>query len=63
MSQDEISEIVGISRQTYSSIIIILMKYSFDIEGDSDGDPVEVITHDWILMLLGLLVGTLIYLF
>ena len=52
---------------TVPFFIIILMKYSFDIEGDSDGDPVEVITHDWILMLLvlmyGLLVGTLIYLF
>ena len=28
------------------------MKYSLDIEGDSDGDPIEVITHDKALIFL-----------
>ena len=32
--------------------MILLMKYSLDIEGDSDGDPIEVITHDKVLILL-----------
>ena len=31
---------------TVPLFIIILMKYSLNIEGDSDGDPVEVIIHD-----------------
>ena len=33
-------------------LMILLMKYSLDIEGDSDGDPIEVITHDKVLSLL-----------
>lgn len=33
-------------------VIIIMMKYSLDIEGDSDGDPVDVILKDRILMLM-----------
>ena len=33
-------------------MMIILMKYSLDIEGNSDGDPIEVITHDKVLILL-----------
>ena len=28
------------------------MKYSLDIEGDSDGDPVEVLIHDKMLLTL-----------
>lgn len=37
---------------TVPVVIIILMKYSFNIEGKSDGDPVEVLLHDKILMLM-----------
>ena len=33
-------------------LMILLMKYSLDIEGDSDGDPIEVITHDKALIFL-----------
>ena len=33
-------------------LMILLMKYSLDIEGDSDGDPIEVITHDKVLIVL-----------
>lgn len=38
-------------------LLIILMKYSLDIEGDSFGDPVDVIVNDKVLMaLVGMLV-------
>lgn len=33
-------------------VMILFMRYSFDIEKDSFGDPVEVIFHDKILLLL-----------
>lgn len=33
-------------------VLLITMKYSLDIEGDSDGDPVEVLVHDKILLVL-----------
>lgn len=39
---------------TVPAVIIILLCYSLDIEGDSDGDPVEVILHDKALILLGM---------
>lgn len=35
---------------TIPIFIILLMCYSLDVEGDSDGDPVEVILHDKILI-------------
>ncbi|MBR0464281.1 MAG: decaprenyl-phosphate phosphoribosyltransferase [Clostridia bacterium] len=37
---------------TVPIIFLITMKYSFDIEGTSDGDPVEVLLHDKILLCL-----------
>lgn len=40
---------------TVPLIIIIAMKYSMNIEGDSDGDPVEVIMKDKVLIALGLI--------
>ena len=33
-------------------VILLMMKYSADIESDSHGDPVDVITHDKLLLLL-----------
>ncbi|MCH4071764.1 decaprenyl-phosphate phosphoribosyltransferase [Pseudoramibacter sp.] len=33
-------------------LMIVLMKYSLDIEGNSDGDPIEVILHDKVLIAL-----------
>ena len=35
-----------------SPVMLIFLKYSLDIEGNSDGDPVEVITHDLPLIFL-----------
>ena len=40
---------------TVPLFIIITLRYSYDIEGDSDGDPVEVLLHDKVLILLALL--------
>ena len=37
---------------TIPMVLIILMKYSWDIEQDSFGDPVDVITNDKVLMTL-----------
>lgn len=35
---------------TVPIFIILLMRYSWDVEGDSDGDPVEVILRDKVLL-------------
>lgn len=37
---------------TVPIVLLITMKYSFDIEGDSDGDPVEVLLNDKTLLTL-----------
>ena len=35
---------------TVPLVLLICMRYSLDIEGDSDGDPVEVLIHDKVLI-------------
>lgn len=40
---------------TVPIVLLITLKYSLDIEGDSDGDPVEVLFRDRVLLLLCLL--------
>lgn len=37
---------------TVPIVLLISMKYSMDVEGDSDGDPVEVLLHDRTLLAL-----------
>lgn len=37
---------------TVPIVLLITMKYSLDVEGDSDGDPVEVLLHDKVLLTL-----------
>lgn len=37
---------------TVPIVLLITMKYSLDVEGDSDGDPVEVLLHDKALLVL-----------
>ena len=37
---------------TVPIVLLITMKYSLDVEGESDGDPVEVLTHDKVLLAL-----------
>ena len=52
-------EVVDISNNyavwTVPYFIILAMKYSMDIEGNSDGDPVEVILKDKLLIGLGII--------
>lgn len=40
---------------TVPLVIIMSMKYSLIVEGDSDGDPIEVILHDRFLLVLAAL--------
>lgn len=35
---------------TVPLVILITMRYSFDVEGKSDGDPVDVLLHDKFLL-------------
>lgn len=37
---------------TVPVVMLIVMKYSLNIEGESDGDPVEVLLHDKVLLAL-----------
>ena len=37
---------------TVPIVLLITLKYSLDIEGEYDGDPIEVLLHDKILLLL-----------
>ena len=46
---------------TVPLVLLISMKYSLNIEGDSDGDPVEVITKDKVLIGLFLLYIVVIF--
>jgi decaprenyl-phosphate phosphoribosyltransferase len=46
---------------TVPTLIIILMKYSMDIEGDSDGDPVNVLLQDKILIVITILYAICIF--
>ena len=51
---------------TVPLVIVICMKYSLNIEGHSDGDPIEVVLHDKLLLALiavfGLAVSGMVYL-
>ena len=40
---------------TVPIVLFIILKYSMNVEGDSDGDPVEVLIHDKILIVLCIL--------
>lgn len=46
---------------TVPLVIIICMKYSLDIEGDSLGDPVDVILQDKLLVALGAIYGIIMF--
>lgn len=45
---------------TVPFVIIICMRYNMLVEGDSDGDPVEVVTHDIMMMCLILIYSILL---
>lgn len=46
---------------TVPIILLITMKYSLDIEGESDGDPVEVLLHEKVLFALCILYLTIMF--
>ena len=48
---------------TVPLVIVICLRYSLDVEGQSDGDPVEVLLHDKILLLLLGILGLVMVLF
>jgi len=47
---------------TVPLVIMIFFKYSMSIEGKSDGDPVEVVLKDKLLMALVALLGIALFL-
>ena len=47
---------------TVPLVIIMSMKYSLIIEGDSDGDPIEVILHSWFLLALAAIYAISVFL-
>ena len=40
---------------TVPAVLVLLMRYSLDVEGASDGDPTEIILHDKFIIILGIL--------
>lgn len=46
---------------TVPIVLLITMKYSLDIEGESDGDPVEVLLHDKVLLVLCVLYPAIMF--
>ena len=42
---------------TVPAVMLIFMRYSLDMEANSDGDPVEIILHDWVLLVMCCLYG------
>ena len=46
---------------TVPLVICICLKYSLTVEGNSDGDPVEVIFQDKVLILLALLLAAVLF--
>lgn len=46
---------------TIPIVIILCMRYSLNIEGNSSGDPTEVILKDKCILTLGLLLGSLLF--
>ena len=47
---------------TVPIVLLITMKYSLDIEGESDGDPVEVLLHDKVLLTMCVLYLSVMFL-
>ncbi len=45
---------------TIPLVLFICMKYSMDVEGESDADPIEVVMHDKALILLGIIYALVI---
>lgn len=46
---------------TVPIVLLITMRYSLDVEGESDGDPVEVLLHDKMLIVLCVLYSMIMF--
>lgn len=46
---------------TVPIVLLITFRYSMNLEGASDGDPVEVLLHDWVLLWLCLLLAAVLF--
>lgn len=46
---------------TVPIVLLITFRYSINLEGASDGDPVEVLLHDWVLLGLCLLLLAVLF--
>ena len=46
---------------TVPVVILLLMRYSLVVEGESGGDPIEVILHDRMLLVLAALYAVLMF--
>ena len=46
---------------TVPIVMIILMKYSLNVEGDSFGDPVDVLFKDKVLMFMVVLYAIIVF--
>lgn len=46
---------------TIPIVLVIVLKYKLNLDNGSDGDPVEVLLHDYVLIGLGLLYVTLMF--
>ena len=42
-------------------ILFLFTKYSLVIEGDSDGNPIEVVLHDKMILSLGCLYAVIVF--
>lgn len=45
---------------TVPLVLLICMKYSLNVENDSEGDPIDVIFHDKLLLLLGIIYSIIV---
>lgn len=62
MDDDTVSRYGGINLIfTVPVVLLITMRYSMDVEGEPDGDPVEVLLHDRMLLILCLIYFALMF--
>ncbi len=46
---------------TVPLVLLLCMRYSLDVEGNSDGDPIEVVLHDKMIILFGIIYSIIIF--
>lgn len=62
MSETTIAKINGnYTVMTVPIVMLIALRYSYNIESNSYGDPIDVIIHDWVLIFLVLIYSIFIF--